>query len=312
MLVVPPPALLTPAPSPARGTLDREALSMGTRLSLHLEGAGDLAAASEAALQEAARIEGACSTWNPDSVWSRLNAQGHAEMDPEWAALLAQAKAWSPRMEGAFDPVLGRLVEAWGARMGGRVPSAEELANARTASGESHLMVQGDSVSLSGGAWIEEGGFVKGYALDRMKAKLVAAGVRFGWLNFGGQILAWGAPRAVSVADPLDRTRPRIALKLRDASLACSGDAVRGKHLLDPRSGRPCDPWGEVAVVAPSGFDADVLSKLFVLGPDQGLTWADAHGVAAAFLPNTGAPRLSRAFLALHPVLIPFPTRSPE
>ena len=296
MLMLPPPALLAPAPS-----LDREALAMGTRLSLHLEGPGDLAAASEAALAEAARIERGCSTWDPDSAWSRLNAAGHAELDPEWTALLAEAKAWTTRMDGAFDPVLGRLVAAWGARMGGRTPSEDELAAARAASGASHLSVQGGSVSLSNGAWVEEGGFVKGYALDRMKATLIAAGIRSGWLDFGGQILAWGKPRAVSVADPLARTRPRFTLKLKNASLACSGDAVRGKHLLDPRTGRPCEAWGEVAAVAPSGFEADVLSKLFVLGPDRGLAWADAHGVAAAFLPNTGAPRLSRAFRALQP-----------
>ena len=299
MIVCVPPALTAPAPA-----LDREALAMGTRLSLHLEGPGDLAAASEAALAEASRIERACSTWDPDSAWSRLNASGRAELDPEWTALLAEARAWAARMDGAFDPVLGRLVAAWGARQGGRTPSPAELAAARAASGVSHLSIQGATVSLSSGAWIEEGGFVKGYALDRMKATLLAAGVKSGWLDFGGQILAWGKPRAVSIADPRDRDRPRLALKLKDASLACSGDAVRGRHLLDPRTGRPCEAWGEVAAIAPSGFEADVLGKLFVLGPDRGLAWADAHGVAAAFLPNAGPPRLSRAFQALHPVLL--------
>lgn len=299
MIVAVPPALMAPAPS-----LDREALAMGTRLSLHLEGPGDLAAASEAALAEAARIERACSTWDPGSAWSRLNASGRAQLDPEWTGLLADAKAWSARMDGAFDPALGRLVAAWGVRQGGRTPTGEELAGARAASGASHLAIEGRTVTLSSGAWIEEGGFVKGYALDRMKARLLAAGAQSGWLDFGGQILAWGRPRAVAIADPQDRSRPRITLRLENASLACSGDGVRGKHLLDPRTGRPCEAWGEVAAVAPSGFEADVLSKLFVLGPDRGLAWADAHGVAAAFLPNAGAPRLSRAFRALHPVLL--------
>ena len=299
MIVCTPPALMAPA-----AALDREALAMGTRLDLHLEGPGDLAAASEAALAEAARIERACSTWDPGSAWSRLNASGKAELDPEWAALLKEAKAWSVRMDGAFDPALGRLVAAWGARQGGRTPSASELAAARGASGARHLSIEGRTVALSGGAWIEEGGFVKGYALDRMKAALMAAGVRSGWLDFGGQVLAWGKARAVDISDPLDRSRPRITLRLENASLACSGDAVRGKHLLDPRTGRPCEAWGEVAAVAPSGFEADVLSKLFVLGPDRGLAWADAHGIAAAFLPNTGAPRMSRAFRALRPLLL--------
>ena len=294
------PFLAAPAP-----LLDRAALSMGTRLSVHLEGPGDLAAASEAALSEADRIERACSTWRPYSAWSRLNAEGHGNLAPEWIHLLKTAKAWSGRMEGAFDPALGRLVAAWGARMGGRTPSRGELAEARRASGSAHLFLEGSVVRLTDGAWIEEGGFVKGYALDRMADTLKNRGVVSGLLNFGGQILAFGRARTVSIADPVQRDRPRFSLQLKDASLACSGDSERGRHLLDPRTGRPCEPWGEVAIVAASGFDADVLSKLFVLGPDRGLVWADAHGVAAVFIPNTGVPRLSRAFRALHPVPVP-------
>ena len=300
LLVSIPPTLVRPADS-----LDREALSMGTRLSLHLEGGTNLGAASEAALDEAFRIEAACSTWRPDSAWSRLNASGSADLAPEWARLLESAKAWSGRLEGAFDPALGRLIAAWGARQGGRVPSEAELQVARAASGASHLAIHGDHVELTDGAWVEGGGFVKGYALDRMAARLQARGVASGLLDFGGQILVFGRPREVSIADPVQRDRPRLKLQLHNASLACSGDAVRGKHLLDPRTGRACEAWGEVAVVAPSGFEADVLSKLFVLGPEQGLAWANAHGVAAVFLPNSGTPRLSRAFRALNPVLLP-------
>ena len=291
-----PPVLVSPAPA-----LDRERLCMGTRLSLRVEGPGDLAAASEAAFAEADRIELACSTWRPDSAWSRLNAEGHAELAPEWRRLLSEAKAWSLKLDGAFDPVLGRLVAAWGARMGGRTPSPVELAEARAASGADHLSMEGRTIRLSDGAWIEEGGFVKGYALDRIAQVLKAHGVASGLLDFGGQLLAFGAPRTVSIADPADRRRARFALSLKEASLACSGDSERGLHLLDPRTGRPCEPWGEVAVIARTGFEADVLSKLFVLGPDRGLAWADAHGVAAVFIPNTGAPRLSRAFRALRP-----------
>ncbi len=299
LIVSPPPALTRPAPK-----LDRETLSMGTRLRLHMEGEGDLGAASEAAFEEAARIEAACSTWRSDSAWSELNASGKAELSPEWIQLLKEAKGWSARMGDAFDPALGRLVAVWGARHGGARPSPEEAAAARRASGVSHLTLTGTTATLSDGAWLEGGGFVKGYALDRMAGILKARGVASGLLDFGGQLLAFGRPRQVSIADPIQRDHARIRLPLRDASLACSGDAVRGKHLLDPRTGRPCEAWGEVAIVAPRGFEADVLSKLYVLGPDAGLAWADAHGVAAAFLPNTGAPRLSRAFRALHPVLL--------
>lgn len=300
MFVLLPPTLVAPV-----SELDRETLCMGTRLRVQIQGPGNQTAASESAFAEADRIEQACSTWRSDSIWSRLNASGEAQLDPEWVSLLASAKAWSDRMEGAFDPCLGRLVAAWGARQGGRMPSPEAISQARQASGAAHLSISGATVRLSGGAWIEEGGFVKGYALDRMARVLKARGMASGLLDFGGQLLAFGAPCAVTIADPMDRTKARLSLVLKDASLACSGDSERGRHLLDPRTGQPCEPWGEVAVVADTGFEADVLSKLFILGPDRGLAWADAHGVAAVFISNGGSPRLSRAFQALSPTLIP-------
>ncbi|HJU82821.1 MAG TPA: FAD:protein FMN transferase [Holophagaceae bacterium] len=293
-------APVRPGPDREVLSLDREVLSMGTRLRVSLpEGGG---AAVDPALAEAGRLEAACSTWDPVSAWSRLNAQGEADLDPEWAALLSAAKGWSERTGGAFDPALGRLIEAWGLRHGGTTPDEATLRAAREASGAAKLEIRGNHVRLAQGAWIEEGGFLKGYALDRMRSKLVAAGAKRGLLDFGGQLLAWGHSMPVSVADPRERERPRLTFRLRDASLSCSGTSERGRHILDPATGRPCEAWGSVAVVMPSGFDADCLSTaLYVMGPDRGLAWAEAHGAAAAFLPNDGAPRLSTAFKALHP-----------
>jgi thiamine biosynthesis lipoprotein len=297
------PVLAAAPAAGAPGTLSREVLSMGTRLAVRASGHG-LGRATEAAFAEAARIEGACSTWNPDSSWSRLNATGDAALDPEWITLLQGAKGWCERSGGAFDPVLGRLIDAWGLRKGGRTPDGEELAAARLASGADHLSFEGGRAHLKAGAWVEEGGFLKGYALDRMKAKLVAGGAARGLLDFGGQLLAWGRPESVSVADPLDRAKPRITFRLRGGSLSCSGTSERGRHILDPHSGEPCEAWGSVAVVMPTGFDADCLSTaLYVMGPDRGLAWAESHHAAAAFLLNDGALRLSTAFKALRPSL---------
>ncbi|HEX4845101.1 MAG TPA: FAD:protein FMN transferase [Geothrix sp.] len=292
--------------------LDRKVLAMGTELSLHLEGPGDLHGASEAALAEAIRLETACSTWDPASAWSRLNAAGGrpVALDREWIALLDRVKAWQSRTDGAFDPVLMALVRAWGLREGGRVPGSARLAQARRASGSGLLeldVAAGTARLAHPEAGVEEGAFLKGHALDRMKA---AAGTPAGLLDFGGQLLAWGRAVPVSVADPLDRQRPRLTLLLRNASLASSGSSERGRHLLDPRSGQLCPAWGSVAAVAAEGLEADLLSTaLYVMGPEAGPAWAERHGAAAAFLLNDGSLRMSRAFRSLHPTLIPQESR---
>ena len=280
---------------------------MGTRLGLHLEGPDRelLRAASARMVQEVERIEEACSTHRDDGPWHRLNgAQGQAvPLAPEWLDLLEAAQAWQTRTGGAFDPVVKALMSVWGVRQGGAAPTAEGLEQARRATGCGLLdldRASGTARLSHPAAGVEEGGFVKGYALDAARK---VGPVPAGWLDFGGQILSWGRPREVAVADPDDRQRPRLSLHLPDgASLSCSGCSERGRHLLDPRSGEPCPDWGLVAVVAPTGLEAELLSTaLYVEGPDAGPTRTWAAEAAAVFLLRGGEVKATPAWRRLAP-----------
>jgi len=305
------PALIAPFQT-QEPVQDRELLAMGTRLSLHLEGSnlGHSAKAAERFLAEVERIETAASTWRPESAWSRLNAaRGEARpLDAEWIRLLSQAQTWSQETESAFDPVLMALLRAWGLREGGRTPSALALAQAKSASGSSLLRVnakEGTVQLLHPDAGLEEGAFLKGYALDSGRRVAEAEGAGCGLLDFGGQLLAWGRAFEVEIAQPRNRQQARLRLRLENASLSSSGCSERGRHILDPRRGEPCPDWGAVSVVAPSAFDADVLSTaLFVMGPAQGSMWAARHGIAAIFLSHDGSVRMSPAFERLNPTFL--------
>ncbi len=290
----------------ARSSLQRTVYAMGTQLELEVEGLppGELTAATEAAVREVERIEAACSTWRADSDWSRLNASGGAEvvLAREWLSLLGTVVEWSHRTQGAFDPVLGALIRAWGTRRGGRVPSAQELALAREASGVGLLVID-----LSGGtarlrhpaAALEEGAFLKGYALDRMAEVLRRAGVTTGVLDFGGQVLAFGRHRRSGISAPDARHRVKAEVDIEDASLSTSGTSERGRHILDPMTGERSEAWGSVSVVASDGLTADILSTaLYVMGPERGLRWANAHRVAALFQ-RTGEPPLRSESLSV-------------
>jgi len=305
------PALIA-SPSPQEAVQEREVLAMGTRLFLSLEGssAGQLSGASETLLAEVERIEAAASTWRPGSPWSRLNAAGGQPraLDPEWIRLLSRVQAWTAQTEGAFDPVLMAMLRAWGIREGGRSPSAPEVAQARAASGSTLLHLDaraGTAQLLHPQAGLEEGGFLKGYALDAARRIAEGHGAKIGWLDFGGQFLAWGRPIEAEVARPGHRQQARLRLRLENASLSSSGCSERGRHILDPRSGEPCPDWGAVSVVAHLALDADVLSTAcFVLGPEQGLAWADRRDVAAVFLSHDGSVRMTRAFQRLNPTFL--------
>lgn len=291
---------------------ERRVLAMGTTLWLDLSGPSDsqLQAASERALAEIARIEAGISTWRSDSSFSHLNqAQGAAiSLEPEWLDLLESVRHQSHRTGGAFDPALWSLIQAWGLREGGKSLSRLALQEARRASGAGMLILdrlKGTAQLRHLKAGIEEGGFGKGYALDRAAKELQAVGTTSGLLDFGGQLLVFGNPRLVTLADPKDRRRPRVSLNLQKASLASTGTSEKGTHILDPKSGNLSPAWGSVAVIAPSGLEADSLSTaLFVMGPKKGLRWASTHQIPACFLLNNGQIRMSPAFRALAPSIL--------
>ena len=131
----------------------------------------------------------------------------------------------------------------------------------------------------------DEGGFGKGYAIDRMLEDV-------SYVNFGGQIAVRGALR-VTIADPKHRDKPVVELTLRDASLSTSANAEK-LHIVDPRTGKLLPARGSASVIAPDALTADILSTaLFVMGEDEGLRWADANDVAAIFINPANQIRLS-------------------
>ena len=162
------------------------------------------------------------------------------------------------------------------------------------------------------GMALNVGAFGKGEALDRARR---AAGADWPWMiDLGGQVAVAGAPPAesawnVSIAEPHRRDRPSIRLRLSAGSIATSGGSERdlrvGRqrigHILDPRTGWPVAFDGSATVWHEQALVADVLSTaLFVMGPEEGLRWADARGIAVVYLTRRSGDaidvRASQAF----------------
>jgi thiamine biosynthesis lipoprotein len=233
----------------------------------------------ELAFAEAKRIEQMLSTWIADSELSRVN-RGEDAASPELKALLEKAADWSRRTNGTFDPRIKSLIDAWKTREAGAIPDRKVIARA-----------------MQSKQW-EEGAFGKGYALDRMLAKLTAPEAM---IDFGGQLAVRGELQ-VTIADPADRQRPVVAFTMRDGSLSTSSGsektfAVGGRrfsHIIDPRTGEALPPRGSASVIADDATAADILSTaLYVMGEDEGLRWAGANGVAVIFINTNRTVRLS-------------------
>lgn len=310
--------------------VERQIYVMGTQLRGIVE-APDKATGAEILEQafDAVRgVDALLSTWRDDTELARVNRSAPrvpAPITTRLLALLSEVQSWRGATGGAFDPAVGPLIDVWDLRGRGRRPSEKELARALAESGPDAFRVDrrgGTVVRAYGGSWLDSGGFGKGAALRDVRELLGAQGVRRALFDFGGQLLAVGAPEAadgwvVAVAHPFRRDEAVAELRLRDASVATTSaserfvevEGERFGHVLDPRTGRPVAPWGSVTAVTKDPLTADVLSTaLFVLGPEEGAAWAaEREDVGVLFLVARGTELEARWNRAMERWLVRVP-----
>lgn len=251
------------------------------------------------------------SNWEPQSAISRFNAAPagtvHA-LPQELAQVLDAALLWTDRSGGAMNPAMGALVALWGFGPHGRadddiavkIPADASITNALTTTTDIR-----NTCRLGAAQWRQPGGvqldlcgIAKGFAVDWVVQQLQGAGWACGLFEIGGELRTWGdRPDARAWQIQLDdgtntQGRPMV-VSLRDGALATSGDrwhhfemdGKRYSHTIDPRTGRPVEHrLTSVSVYHDECMHADALATvLTVLGPQQGMRFAEEHAIAAVF-----------------------------
>ncbi|HST43732.1 MAG TPA: FAD:protein FMN transferase [Luteimonas sp.] len=283
--------------------------TMGTRWRVDLLAAGAALHALHAAVQaELDAVVAEMSDWDPRSDVSRYGraAAGSWRVLPEACfTVLQQALAVAEASDGAFDPTIAPLVEAWGfgARGdGGRVPSAAVLASARSRVGWRRVVLDAASrgVLQPGGLQLDLSAIAKGHGVDAVVARLRAMGIAAALVDVGGEVRGYGrkpdggAWRVLVDAMPDDALAPVVVLRLDDRAAATSGDGWhrfdadgrRYPHTLDARTGAPvAHRTRAVTVVDATAMGADAwATALLVMGSEAGHAVAQARGLAARFV----------------------------
>lgn len=282
----------------------REVYLMGTRATLTTRDADRHRALErlEALLHALEDTDAQLSTWRDQSEISRLNASagsGPVALSPSLCTLFREIDRWSAETGRAFDPAIGALTAAWDVHGPGRFPAGTTLTAAMRHSGWKRTRFDpvGCITTLPAGVAIDVGGFGKGEALDRARATTAERDAPW-MIDLGGQVASGGAAPAgsgwpIAIAHPWQRDEPLLTCAVKSGSLSTSGGSerdlqVEGRrvgHILDPRTGQPAPFHGSVSVWHERALVADMLSTaLYVMGPEEGIRWSDAHRIAALFL----------------------------
>lgn len=285
------------------GPAETEIFAMDTYMRIRIWGDNDLL---NDAVDEIRRLEGLFSATDEDSEINTLNQTGNAELSRETAEILEQAITLSERTDGAFDPTVYPLVNAWGFTSGeAHVLSQEELDMLLPLVGTEHLRLEGASAALTDSAQVDLGGIAKGYTAQKCLELLSEKGVQTAMLSLGGNVQTLGSKPdgtawVIGIADPEEPSEAIATLTFTGSmAIVTSGgyqryfdsDGIRYHHILDPETGMPAETGlASVTILTQDGTTADALSTaLFVMGMEKAIDfWRASDDFEAVFISQDG------------------------
>lgn len=240
-----------------------------------LEGLDGVQAAQAAAavFEEIDRLELELSRFKAGSDIWRMNHLKKGESCPIGLAALdclQLAKAVHDETAGAFDITVGPLMRVYRNDDGSiRTPHHAEVDYARERVGMDIFEISepGFVTVRVDNPVLDLGAVGKGYALDQAVNLLHDYGVEHALLNAGeSSLLALGhAPDAAGWAVTVGNDKPRTIF-LSEQAVSASGFAVKGGHIMNPRTKRPAPikkrrTWA----IAPTAALSDALSTAFTV-----------------------------------------------
>ncbi len=244
-----------------------------------------------------AAFDQSASLWVDSSLIRRINAGLTDSLDPILYNLLWHSTEVFHYTDGAFNCLVGRIVQEWGFSFrqrqepdSARLQRLLQAAHAPTYIGNNHVVRTDPLTELDFNA------IAQGYSVDILAAAFDSLGIESYLIDVGGEVIAHGAkPNGQSwrvgierpSADSISAPQVMTAIELRDASVVTSGsyrkyyerDGVRYSHTIDPRTGRPVQhSLLSVSVVEKECWFADAMATAYmVMGLEKSLEFIQAH-----------------------------------
>lgn len=246
------------------------------------------------------------STYIPNSIISRINSnQKNVEVDKYFIACFKKAKEVWKNTDGAFDPTVYPLVNAWGFGPGKKQKIEPQKI-------DSILKFVGfDLIKLKGKHIIKKdprvqldfNAFAQGYSVDVVADFLNNKGINSYIVEIGGEVYAKakkpdGTNWTVGIEKPIDNKETanelKALVKLENLAIATSGnyrrfiieDGVKYAHHINPKTGYPT----KNNLLSASIFATDCISSdanatgVLVMGLEKAKLFLASHPELQAYL----------------------------
>tara|TARA_R110002074_G_C12545626_1_gene666112 strand:+ start:2390 stop:3391 length:1002 start_codon:yes stop_codon:yes gene_type:complete len=250
-------------------------------------------------------INKSMSTYQADSDISKLNRNESNEVDKHFIKVFEASKIIYEETEGAFDPTIGALVNAWDFGPEGKIVNLDSLKiDALMESvGFNKVSVVENKVTKQPNTFLDFNAIAKGYAVDAVADFLSSKNVQNFLVNIGGELNAKGiniekqSGWTVGVENPnFDGTQSwDKVFVLKDAAMATSGtyrkfkideNGNRYAHIIDTKTGYPSKTnLLSISVIAEDCMTADAYATAFkAMGIEKVKAFLKSHPELKVFL----------------------------
>lgn len=249
----------------------------------------------------------ALSTYIENSLVSKLNAsQGPIEFEDPFgyfSSCYQISKNVAETTNGAFDPTVFPLVEAWGFfKQEAPIPTQSKLDSLLEfvgfAKGLHAFHQEGNKVSFTKSNpffRLDFNAVAQGLSVDVLAEYLDTKGIKNYYVEIGGEVVVKGKNREqknwrIGIDSPQQEEGKRVIeniLKISNKAIATSGnyrkfyikDGVKYAHTIDPKTGKPVQhSLLSATVIANSCAEADAYATAFmVMGVDESMAFIHDH-----------------------------------
>ena len=252
-----------------------------------------------------AAVDRSASAFNEHSVIRAINDGTSEYADRIVSVLYRTSLNVNHATDGAFDPTVMPLVNAWGfGYRTGTLPTDAQIDSLLCFVGIGHTRLEGERlVKDDPRVQFDFSSIAKGLACDEVASMLLRRGVRNFMVEIGGEVVLHGVnsrgkPWLVSVELPGVEGENAVVLSLQDGAVATSGnyrryreiDGKRVSHIVDPVTGRSAESrLLSVTVIAPDCMSADAwATALMVMGDERARAMAQERADLGVMLLTAG------------------------